>query len=676
LFESAVKDYIPRCFVHRVGRGLRKEGDLMPVGRGGARNFANLDQLALLFDFVNNHVPREDSHYSITVSHDYLQVVVGAHWVPTRIYWAFQKKVDPEYYEQQMRITSLKADGKTLPEREVRLTPGISLSRARKEMKTFNYRVGADHKDRCPTCYMHELHIKLGKDARATPDTKLNGEKHARSKAVHLERSWRAYELSSAEREACLKQNVELEKGPALKCTCGHPVGICKCLYRTRDGFVHMQMDKGSKLGLPLFEVSVLWYKSRMWIIVEHVTDTSLRGKRRRTAYMWEEATAGGGSANMISVLYHHLRHNCSGRRGFTLWLDNCWHELKNWDFVYFLVWLVVEERMFDWIEVKYYESGHSYMGGFGPDSTHSKLTAAGRKVEMKPTAKAWYDIALECCSGGLTVVEFDLKFHRAWRVFLSQFFRVEKLNKAKVDSKGRPVHLPSYRYFRIEGGVMAGYVQAYTEVDPNVPPAVIRVLGKNFRTYCTDDPLDPDLDMKRNVLRIGAIKGVLAAWGFMKAEEQAVWRKVLVGAHTLDRQGNGVKQHASIITEEVLDEMLQRVQQKETDDDSSGEDISGDDGATKQQQKDARKRARAADRKKKYTEQTKKKNNLLAAKAANLKRQQAEEAKEAKKVESARKKQAKATKAKTVTEAKKAEAELKRREKASDKAAARLQKR
>jgi hypothetical protein len=369
-----------------------------------------------------------------------------------------------------------------------------------------------------------------------------------------------------------------------------------------------------------------------MWVIVEHVTDTSLGGKRRRTAYMWEEATAGGGSANMISVLYHHLRHNCSGRRGFTLWVDNCWHELKNWDFVYFLVWLVIEEKMFDWIEVKYYESGHSYMGGFGPDSTHSKITAAGRKVEIKAIADDWYDIARRCCSGGLTVVEFDLRFHRAWRVFLGQFFRVENLDKAKVDSRGRLVHLPSYRYLRIEGGVMAGYVQAYTEVDPTVPPAVIRVVGKAFKVLCIDDPMDPDLDLKRNILRIGAIKGVLAAWEFMTVSQRAVWRKVLVGANTLTRQGKGVKKHAAVITDQVLDEMLERIETLVTEDDSSGEDGSDEDEFNKRQKKGIRKRARAAERKKKYTDQTKRINAKLAKKGRDMLQAQVKEAKNAKK--------------------------------------------
>jgi hypothetical protein len=185
-----------------------------------------------------------------------------------------------------------------------------------------------------------------------------------------------------------------------------------------------------------MFHIGTLWYKSRMWIIAEHVTDTSQEGRGRRTAYMWSEIDAAGGSANMISVLHYHVMRVCSGRNGLTLWLDNCFHELKNWDLTYYLVWLVVIEQMFDWVEVKYYESGHSYMGGYGPDSTHSKITNAGKLVDRKALPADWYKIATECNKGEITVVELGLEHQRPWRAFLGQWFKVETPAKVRGEKQ------------------------------------------------------------------------------------------------------------------------------------------------------------------------------------------------------------------------------------------------
>jgi hypothetical protein len=580
VFLAATKSYFTVHALNAVMKAMNGDGPMMPHPRGGARHFLDLEELGKMHDFIQNKVPKENSHYSLTVQHDPNQVVLAATWYPTKIYWEYMLVSDPTYYAQQMRLRVLKSQDKELPEDEIKLIPKISLSSARKYMRRLCYRVGSEHKDRCGTCYRHELHIKLGQDVRATATVKRKGARHAKLKERHQQRAWRAYQQCAAERALCLHLN-DLQRGlPPVECKCKLPTADCKCKYKTREGSVHIQMDKGSKLGLPMLAVNVLWYKSRMWMIVEHVTDTSQEGKGRRTAHMWEEADAAGGSANMISVLHHHLKNVQSGRKGLTLWMDNCWHELKNWDLFFYLHWLVLIEKMFDWVEVKYYESGHSYMGGFGPDSTHAKITNAGKNVDRKAVPEDWYNIAEQCNNGQIRVVRFKPEDHRNWRVFLGQCFKVETGvgSQNNVDSEGRPVNLPAYRYLRIEGGELSGYLQAWEELDSKAERVFIRCLKKKYPTTVNDNPnynpcdeADP-MGMPRNRLRLNGVLGVVAAWDYLTEDEQNTWHSILLGAEVTSKDEKGI----FTLTEEVLQQMKTKATVKSSDEEPTDDEANG----------------------------------------------------------------------------------------------------
>ena len=158
-----------------------------------------------LFNYVNDRVPRELKHYSLTMNDDREQVVVDRLWITSKVYWGFMEEYDEDYVEQRERLKKLKP-GELLPEGEILLVPIIGITRAREELATFNYKVGADHVDQCPTCWGHELHMKLGQDIRANAAAKRSGEEHKAAKDIHKLRSQQAYVLAEAEMAACLKQ--------------------------------------------------------------------------------------------------------------------------------------------------------------------------------------------------------------------------------------------------------------------------------------------------------------------------------------------------------------------------------------------------------------------------------------------------------------------------------------
>jgi hypothetical protein len=533
---------------------------------------------AQLYDHLNEDVPRQFQHYALTQVVDYAQVVLAELWTPTRIYWDFMNKAQPLYVQMSRVKTAMEACGMIVPAHFKLPKPILSLTRALKEINTFNIRFGKVHSDICPICYKHDMHIALSKEVNALQETKDLAAQHVIDKKAHLLRANRATLQQTAEREECLRWNEQeakdgVKNATDAHCSCGNGgvPGRCRCHWKTREGFAHFQMDKGSKLGLPQTMIGPLWYKSRSAMFVEHITDTSRAGTGRRTAHMWEESVAAGGKDNMISVLYHYLRHHCTGRKGLCIWVDNCFHEFKNWSFVFFIVWLVTVEKMFEWVEVKYYETGHSAMGGYGPDSTHASVIKAGRKVLRKMVPDDWIEAARRagCAAGGgggIEVVEFGLQHHRNWDRFTGQYYVVDSGKggeRTKKDIDGQRVDLTKFRKIVVRAEDR-GLVTAFLDLGGS-PGVRINVLKRRFPTDTIGNPLHPRFDLPPNPLSYNQVKGILSTWSYMKeGVERDYWYGRLVNQRTIV-----AGQLSKSRSDSEFKELLRRVLDNETDTDS-----------------------------------------------------------------------------------------------------------
>ena len=102
VFLAATKKYFTVHALNSVMKAMSGDGPMMPNKRGGARKFLDLAELGKMHDFIQDKVPKENSHYSLTVQHDPNQVVLAATWYPSKIYWEYMLDSDPDYHEQQM----------------------------------------------------------------------------------------------------------------------------------------------------------------------------------------------------------------------------------------------------------------------------------------------------------------------------------------------------------------------------------------------------------------------------------------------------------------------------------------------------------------------------------------------------------------------------------------------
>jgi hypothetical protein len=571
MFDAVTVGLLTGCEIKTVIEGLKTGAPIHGGNWGGARNVTSAATLCLLFDYVDKYVPKQDRHYALIASVSLDQVVLEKSWIPTCVYWGFVKKHDPQFHAYETERRKLQSRGLKMPATMQRVKPLIGITRARQEMRRFNTRVGKDHKDVCGTCFKHDMHIKFGKETHAKAADKRLGEAHAAKKAQHLARADRANYLQNEERLKCLQWNGKL-KGQDLECKCGGALFECKCRWQLLEGFAHYQFDKGSKLPLPVLGVSTLWYKSRSAVLCEHCTATHLAGTGfHRRCCMWEESKAAGGENNMISVLDRLLFENPSGRAGASIWADNCYHELKNWTLCFYMIWVVEFYKMFKWLEFKYYESGHSKMGGMGPDSTHAKITKAGRNVDDKVVPEDWMNIARTAAKGEIHVVDFGDGCHLDWDTFFSWHFRVQTGPKGnKVNTSGAGVDLRNFRCIRVEFGKHRGCIQAFTDLDCKTEPIIIRCLRVRKVADRVWDPRLDALKLHNNPLSHNQVKGIMAAWVYMSPDHKGYWTDRLLQNPVIVR---GVLKKAKTMDE--LEELAAALEGKQTrpDTDSENED-------------------------------------------------------------------------------------------------------
>lgn len=555
MFLSVVAGLLTPAAVKAVRGGMRHGRNMQAMPRGGANNVKDSAILSLLFEFVAG-LPQELRHYALTAKVNRKKMVLRRGWLRSKIYWSFCKLHDPLYYAECRMLRQWKMCGYVVPPTFERRKPRIGVTRAYTYMRSLDMRIAKDHKDDCGACFEYDLYIKQGEDSNATAATRLRAGLAKASKAEHMRRADAACYLQAAEQDLCLRQTVAERKLEAerklapLVCKCGKVPFECACRFMTRAGYELMQQDKGAKLRLPdMPGIGVLFYFSHINMIFEHITAYSQRQKGQRTAYAWDELVATSGVNNMISVNYHYLCHHPSGRQGLVLWCDNCFKELKNWTVVAYCVYLVYIKKMFKWVVIRWYEKGHSKMGGMGPDSTQAKITLAG-KDKIKVVARDYREIAAKAAAGQIEVVDCTTDMFRNWKVFLGQFFSMRQSRPNKetgearhnVDSEGRRVDLRDFRWFRVDSDEHVGWVQGFTEMDASQQPVLMNVVRARPEKYHVASPMDVRLTLPVNQISYNQAKGLLNAYVYMNEDQRAHYKPQLERQDAIWDVGNTEK--------------------------------------------------------------------------------------------------------------------------------------
>jgi hypothetical protein len=519
--------------VKTIGQAHRQGGRFQPRQRGGARN--NVDPAVLLeYHLFIASLPREIRHYMLTATCDLTQVVLKRYWRHHRIHWRFLELRDPLYYCEQAMLRSYKRCGTPVPEGFRKRKPLLGFTRGRKYVRSLNLRIGKDRKDDCAFCIECNLYIHLSEESGASSATREKAIEYRALKKEHMRRADAANWLQVQEQKRCIERTVKEREFDPLVCNCGQTPFVCRCRFLTRPGteqdpsYELLQQDKGAKLPLPYMpKVGSLFYFSHINFIFEHVTAYSQLGKTRRTAYGWDELIATGGPNNMLSVNYYHLCHYPSGRDGLVIWVDNCFKELKNWTTVFYSFWLVHVKKMFKWVVIRYYEKGHSAMGGDGCDSTQAKIGLAGKNTGDKVVPDDWLDTARAAADGQLNVVDFAEGCHFNWALFFEQFFSVRTKEapitrtRYKVCSRGERVDLRTYRYLQVHRDQHQGWVQAFTEMDSTLQPVLIDVIRLHSPLKYVESPVDERLLLLPNQITFNQAKGLLNSYVYMNKPQR-----------------------------------------------------------------------------------------------------------------------------------------------------------
>jgi len=511
--------------------------------RGGANHTLDPSVVAKLYDFVNSR-PRLVKHYALVWRAKQIGVTLEPEWLPEKLYTEFLEQHDPEYCQHLKRVQAGE------PSTSSRKQPLLSLSQCRKMLKQLNYRVGKTTVDKCSTCYEHYLFEEVGQLTAATRKQKVAAKEHTKQREVHLMEAEVARELERRERTVSVDavQKVGLLDPQ-------HPREFCSV-----DGIEHMQVDKGSRVPLPVTGTGAAWYLSRSSVIPEIFCSTA-RG-RKSTVFMWENSEAGAGQNEMISCFYCFLMTMRSGFKRLTLWADNCFHEFKHWLLCWFLDWMCARGRRRG-VDVKYYEKGHSFMGGFGPDSTHSKIVNRGKKPRhRKQTLNDWLQIAADshgAATAGIDVIDFRNKNHRDWESFLKQRYTKYRNQNLIKDKDGNLIKfdLRKCKYLNIyegydENGVLTkhpGELWARYSLDKfakiyRIP--LLRTRQPAPIDDLTDEKLlDSRYDVDFHALTDTQLDGIAGVWKSLDHDVRPYWKEIFLRQLTeerLERLLNGEK--------------------------------------------------------------------------------------------------------------------------------------
>lgn len=139
-------------------------------------------------------------------------------------------------------------------------------------------------------------------------------------------------------------------------------------------------------------------------------------------AAVWHEATSGRSKKDIASAFYKYFLQN-RDLEHVILWVDNCAAQNKNWCLFSFFIYLInCDEVALTYLELKYFESGHTFMAA---DSFHhaveNSLKRKGKVYDFSD-----YIDAIRKSYKGVDVVEMAEQSFYDWEDHTSQY----KLNK------------------------------------------------------------------------------------------------------------------------------------------------------------------------------------------------------------------------------------------------------
>lgn len=173
-------------------------------------------------------------------------------------------------------------------------------------------------------------------------------------------------------------------------------------------------------------------------------------------AVIWHEEISGRKKQDIVSA-YNSFFLKLGDTKRIVLWLDNCAGENKNWCLIMFLVHLVNSTEVeTDFIELNYFESGHTFMSA---DSFHHQVELSLNKMKKVYDFEDFLN-AIKNSSNKVDVRALSPSDFRKWEDHASQ---------PKLKNKQR-LYLRDIKQIRVtRGSYSFGYNLTYEE-KPDLP--------------------------------------------------------------------------------------------------------------------------------------------------------------------------------------------------------------
>lgn len=128
--------------------------------------------------------------------------------------------------------------------------------------------------------------------------------------------------------------------------------------YNQDTGYYTSDLQK--PLLLPRIDTSVTFTKRLVTFNKSFIPLGSMENNTRPIVFLWHEAIAGRQEEDIISVFYQFFLE-CRDKKRIVLWLDDSYHQNKNWKFLTFLLYIVNSKEIeTECVEVYYFEAGHN----------------------------------------------------------------------------------------------------------------------------------------------------------------------------------------------------------------------------------------------------------------------------------------------------------------------------
>ena len=378
----------------------RFEGkDFLADGRGGANHVLKNRKVIVtsVVQYLNDVAIGKTPHYSLRPNANDNHRYLHPELTQIKLYLGWLEKYDPEGYKARLErdrkdmLQMVEGKVRQSSKKRKRRPPTAKLSEStfKRIVRMFDLSRASPPSDTCRFCDRFAVAIHAEEDDA----------KRARLEKAHLEHLQRA-DRATAQRmhdvSTCKEYFQDFWTVRDWLAPDARPKERRACDDTTQWMVNTILSDMGSHLPWPITPTNPNFYARKFHSLDYIIYDASLRGKS--SFYVWPQFSAKQGALETLSCVIRHHFENYTGAEICVHWADRCPGQMCNWAFLRAMQHFVENGPTYKMYVIKFFESGHSYMGGHMPDGTQGTLLRNASSSMVTPSC--WEDLIEDLANG------------------------------------------------------------------------------------------------------------------------------------------------------------------------------------------------------------------------------------------------------------------------------------